>query len=172
MDIRIVDYNSNWPRMFASEAAELERFLKPVLVKLHHIGSTSVPGLAAKPIIDMLLEVTDLQALDPLNAHFIAMGYEPMGEMGIERRRYFRKGGDDRTHHIHAFVAGDSHVLRHLAFRDYLRKHPEVCAEYEVIKREAAAVCSGTMQNYTDYKSEFVKRIEAIALAQPITKSL
>lgn len=166
MDIRIVEYNSQWPAMFEAEAAELKKFLGGVLVELHHIGSTSVSGLAAKPIIDMLLEVNDLAALDRLNPHFESLSYEPMGEMGIERRRYFRKGGDQRTHHIHAFLQGDEHVIRHLAFRDYLRREPGVCAEYEAIKREAAEACSGTMQNYTDYKSDFVKRVEAIALAQ------
>ena len=93
-----------------------------------------------------------------------ALGYEAMGECGIARRRYFRKGGDERTHQIHAFLQGDDHVHRHLAFRDYLRTHPAVCREYAELKQAVAASCQHDIERYCAGKNAFVKEHEANAL--------
>jgi GrpB-like predicted nucleotidyltransferase (UPF0157 family) len=103
--------------------------------KIHHVGSTAVPGLAAKPIIDILIEVTGLEALDALHEDMKVIGYKPKGEFGIPGRRYYQKGGKQRTHQIHAFVTGDFNVTRHIAFRDYLRANSDVAREYGEVKK-------------------------------------
>jgi len=163
--IEVVSYRPEWPAMFEQEAAELRRALGDVARHVHHIGSTSVPGLAAKPIIDILLEVTTLESLDALNPPMLALGYEPRGEFGIPRRRYYPKGGADRTHQVHAFAAGDEHVIRHLAFRDYLRAHSETAKEYGQLKMAIARECDNDIERYCDGKDAYVKAIEARALA-------
>ena len=116
--------------MFEAEAGLVRSVLGNTAIAIHHIGSTAVAGLPAKPIIDMLFEVAVLQQLDGFNNTMVGIGYEPMGEFGIPGRRYFRKGGDNRIHQIHAFASGDFNLTRHLAFRDYLRTNPAAAAEY------------------------------------------
>ena len=165
-EIEVVDYDPLWVGLFERERDLLRRTLGEVAVKIHHIGSTAVPGLAAKPIIDILIAVTGLGDLDALNGRMEAIGYEVMGEFGIPGRRYFRKGGENRSHHIHAFVYGDPNLLRHIAFRDYLRAHPEVAREYGELKRRIAQACENDKDRYCDGKDAYVKRIEAIALKE------
>ena len=162
--IEVVEYNPLWPKRFESERDLLHRTLRDVAVEIHHIGSTAVPGLAAKPIIDILIEVTDLSALDSLDGEMEAIGYEPKGEFGIPGRRYFRKGGDERTHHIHAFAQGDFNVTRHVAFRDYLRANPDVAREYGELKKRVALECQNDIDRYCDGKDAYINRVEAIAV--------
>jgi GrpB-like predicted nucleotidyltransferase (UPF0157 family) len=97
--IEVVAYDPSWPGVFEIEREVLSRVLGELAVEIHHIGSTAVPGLVAKPIIDILVEVHDMAALDRLNPAMEAIGYDCMGEYGIPGRRYYRKGGDHRTHH-------------------------------------------------------------------------
>jgi GrpB-like predicted nucleotidyltransferase (UPF0157 family) len=160
----VVPYDAEWPRRFAAEAERLRQVFGPELVAVHHIGSTAVPGLAAKPIIDIMPVVRRLEAADERAPAMRALGYEAMGEFGIAGRRYFRKGGDRRTHHVHVFRVGDPNVARHLAFRDYLRAHPEVAAAYGALKRELAARHPEDIEAYMDGKDAFVRRTEAAAL--------
>jgi len=164
--IEIVDYDHSWPQLFEAERDLLQQTLGDVCIKIFHIGSTAVLELAAKPIIDILIEVTDVEALDELNVEMEIIGYNPKGEFGIPGRRYFQKGDDNRSHHIHAFARGDSNVMRHIAFRDYLRTHPEVAREYGELKRNVADACENDVGKYCDGKDRFVKRIEAIAMKE------
>lgn len=164
MIIEVVDYDPNWPSRFESEKALLSETIGTAVVKIHHIGSTSVEGLSAKPIIDMIIEAKSLELLDDANAQFESLGYEVMGEFGIAGRRYYRKGGDCRTHQIHAFVAGDDNIPRHLAFRDYLRAHPSVRFEYQNLKIELALQCNNDIEAYCDGKDTFVKYHEKKAI--------
>ena len=165
MKIEVVPYNPLWPTQFESERAALVSELGGILESVHHIGSTAVEGLPAKPIIDMILEVQSLESLDQVTSKLELMGYEAMGELGIPGRRYFRKGGYYRTHQIHAFKTGDPHVLRHLAFRDYLRCHPDVMHEYGELKLRMAADCYDDIDRYCEGKDAFVKHHEAVAIA-------
>lgn len=165
MKVEVVPYRPQWSALFQAEADQLRSLLDECLLAVHHIGSTSVSGLAAKPIIDILLEVSSLERLDQQNGLLEVMGYEAMGECGISRRRYFRKGGDERTHQIHAFLQGDPHVVRHLAFRDYLRAHPAICREYAALKETVAAQCENRIERYCEGKNDFVKEHEARALS-------
>ena len=162
--IKVIEYDQSWPERFKEESNLLREMLGDLAVEVHHIGSTAVPGLAAKPIIDILIEVTDLAALDARNRDMELIGYEPKGEFGIPGRRYFQKGGDSRTHQIHAFAAGDVHVRRHIAFRDYLRSNPGIADEYGVLKKKVAETCGNDIGKYCDGKDAFVKNHEEIAV--------
>ncbi len=164
--IEVVDYDPTWTERFSDESILLKKVLGVVSIAIHHIGSTSVPGLASKPIIDILIEVTSLNEIDELDAEMSKIGYESKGEFGISGRRYFQKGGDNRTHQIHAFRTGDENVMRHVAFRDYLRKNADVARDYGKLKRKVAESCDNDIEKYCDGKDEFVKTHERIAVAQ------
>ena len=167
--IEVIDYQSTWPELFADECKLFKTHLGDTVVKVHHIGSTAVVGLAAKPVIDIILEVTSLVDLDYQQTLMTKLGYTAKGENGIVGRRFFIKGGDARSHHVHAFEYGDAHVKRHLAFRDYLRRNPEIAHQYGQIKKQAAAQCSRDEGDhdaalYCQLKDEFVAYHEKLAL--------
>lgn len=164
--IAIEQSDPTWPERYQKEALLLQRVLSDIPVAIHHIGSTAVPGLAAKPIIDILLEVTSLHLLDKYNDTLCQAGYTPRGEYGIPGRRYFVKGENQRTHHLHAFELGSQHTLRHLAFRDYLRQHSDIAQEYERVKREAAEHSGNLSKRYSQLKNDFIQRHEALALRE------
>ena len=161
----LVPYNPEWPHMAASHAERL-RVLGSTLVIVHHIGSTSVPGLAAKPIIDLMPLVTDLTDLDRERGRIEALGYEWHGEYGIPGRRYctLATGDGIRAVQLHIFEDNSPHVERHIAFRDYLRAHPAVAAAYETEKRRARDLHPNDSHAYTDEKSAWVRQTEAAAL--------
>lgn len=165
MLVNVHPYDPNWLNDFLSESKKIKNILGELLIKNHHIGSTAVPNLMAKPIIDMMPEVSDLDLLDTKKKAFEDLGYEVMGELGIPGRRYFRKGGDNRTHQIHAFQAGDPNLIRHLAFRDYLIAHPVIAKEYGDLKFQIAQRCNHDIEQYCDEKDAFVKYHEQLALA-------
>jgi len=165
MKVTVVEYNSNWTSDFLKEEQAIKEILQDDLVNSFHIGSTSVPGLKAKPIIDILLVVNDIGGLDTYSAQFENLGYEVMGEFGIMGRRYFRKGGDNRTHQIHAFQYDCiQEIERHLSFRDYLRQNPKVCKEYGELKSELSDKYPTDIESYGDGKEDFVKKVEKEAI--------
>lgn len=160
--IVLLPYDAGWPEAFASEAARLRSGLPDVLLDLQHMGSTAVPGLPAKPVIDILAVVPSLDALDLQRDEFERLDYQVMGEFGIPGRRYFRKDDPSgkRTHQVHAFAEGSREIARHLEFRDYLRAHPEVAAEYGDLKRILAAECGDDMRCYSNGKTAFIRDVE------------
>jgi predicted N-acetyltransferase YhbS/GrpB-like predicted nucleotidyltransferase (UPF0157 family) len=163
----LAPHHPDWPAAAARALAAVTGALGPALTAAHHIGSTAVPGLMAKPILDLLLEVRDRAALDLIGHAMAGLGYEAMGEFGVPGRRYFRRhdAAGVRTHHVHAFVTGDPHVLRHLAFRDYLRAHAEVAAAYGALKSALAATCPDLGPGYVEGKGPFVRAHQAAAVA-------
>ena len=163
--IEIVGYSPSWADEFARESSRIAEALGDVLIDLHHIGSTAIPGCDAKPIIDMLAVVTNLADLDARADALKTVGYEAMGEFGIPGRRYFRKGSafEDRTHQIHAFADGSPEIARHLAFRDYLRARPDAVREYVTLKRRLASEHPADVEAYTDGKTAFIQAIEEAA---------
>lgn len=162
--ITIEPYNPHWLDAYETERVRLEALLSDEVLSVYHIGSTAVPGLAAKPVIDILLEIKSLKELDGYNTLLEQIGYTARGENGISGRRYFIKGGDIRTHHIHAFEAGSFHIVRHLAFRDYLRRHKDIAQQYAAIKIKAVESCGHDSEIYSQLKSEFMRRHEKLAL--------
>ncbi|MGI6667592.1 MAG: GrpB family protein [Bacillota bacterium] len=164
--VLVVDYNPEWPAMFQAEADKIARILGDNLVTIHHIGSTSVPGLRAKPIIDMMPVVKDITLVDKCNLQMEELGYEAMGEFGLPGRRYFRKGGHERTHHVHCYsLSSAEEIERHLAFRDYLRAHPDVARAYGELKTGLAQEHPDDASAYMDGKDAFVKSVEQDAIA-------
>lgn len=161
--IVVVPYNPDWPEQYRAEAVKIAAVFGPELVTIHHIGSTSVPGLSAKPIIDMMPVVCDITAVDLFNPAMIRLGYQPKGENGIPGRRYFVKGSDaSRTHHVHIFALDNPEVKRHLDFRDYLIAHPAEAQRYAALKAELAWQFPHDIHSYMAGKNGFIK--EAIQM--------
>jgi GrpB-like predicted nucleotidyltransferase (UPF0157 family) len=165
MNVIVTKYNENWNRMFEDEAQKIKAIFGDELIEIHHIGSTSVSGLQAKPIIDMMPVVKDITRIDSFNEQMKEIGYECMGEFGMEGRRYFRKGGDHRTHHVHAFQMDNiEDIQRHLAVRDFLRTHPEAASQYGSLKERLARQYPDDIEAYMDGKDSFVKNLEKKAI--------
>jgi GrpB-like predicted nucleotidyltransferase (UPF0157 family) len=159
------EYSSAWPAEFQRESARLRSVLGSELVCVHHIGSTSVPGLAAKPIIDLLPVAQDIRGIDRFTGLMEQSGYRAWGEYGIPGRRYFTRDRDEcRTHNLHVFQQGDPQVERHLAFCAYLRSHEKVRDEYAALKREVYARHPDDINSYMDGKDAWIKRVEKIAV--------
>ena len=163
--IIVTEYNPAWSEMYENESAAIRKILGENCIEIHHIGSTAVPGLAAKPIIDIMPVVYDLEAVDKAAADFEKIGYEYMGEFGIPGRRYLRKGGDERTHQIHIFSKNSTDdIERHLAVRDYLRTHSDISSKYAELKKKLAKMYPDDIERYCDGKDEFVREMEKTAL--------
>jgi len=161
--VEIVAYDPTWPSMFAAEAARIAGALGDQLLGIEHIGSTAVEGLAAKPVIDIQVGVRSLGAT-PLLVD--AMGrldyaYVPEFEAEMPNRRYFRKTARGiRTHQVHMVERADNDWWdRHVAFRDWLRSHPEDAAAYAALKDELANCHRDDRRGYTDAKTGFIDTI-------------
>jgi GrpB-like predicted nucleotidyltransferase (UPF0157 family) len=160
--VAVVPHNSNWQSLFDRESIQLTISLGDNLVNIYHIGSTSIPTIYAKPIIDILGAVKDLAKVDDRNNEIAALGYISMGEHGIAGRRFFRKDNAEgiRTHHIHIFELGSTQIDRHLAFRDYLRVHLDDAQKYSELKQQLARQYPADIEKYMDGKDEFIKEID------------
>jgi GrpB-like predicted nucleotidyltransferase (UPF0157 family) len=160
--VEVVPHNPQWPDAFEAEAKQVAAALGESVVAIHHIGSTAIPNIYAKPVIDLLIEVKDITEVDGRGSAMESLGYEVMGEYGIAGRRYFRKDNQEgiRTHNIHAFEAGSAEVERHLAFRDYLIAHPRDAERYSELKRALAEEHPQSMERYMDGKDGFIKEID------------
>ena len=156
--ITLVPYDSTWPLEFTAEAERIERACAGLPIRLEHIGSTAVPRLAAKPVIDILAGRPGNMSGDAYVAAFRQLGYEHKGAYGIPGRNYFRRG-TPRTHHVHLVSWSSDFWRDHLLFRDYLRANPDTAREYETIKRELAVTYLFDKENYTDAKGPFVRSI-------------
>jgi GrpB-like predicted nucleotidyltransferase (UPF0157 family) len=155
--IRIVPYDPRWPERFERERAAVEALLGDAITGgVHHVGSTAVPGLAAKPVIDILVGIADLESG--------SRHVEPLGELGYvyapyrtEEMIWFCKPSPAaRTHHLRLVPTGSARYDAELAFRDYLRGHPATAAAYAELKRELAARFEHDREAYTDGKAQFV----------------
>ena len=159
-------YDPAWPRLAAAHGRRLQAALGSALVIVHHIGSTSVPGLAAKPIIDLMPVVSDLSELDRLRERIEALGYGWHSELGMAGRRYCTL--DDQTGaravQLHVFQANSPHVERHIALRDYLRAHPEIARAYENEKRRAQSLHPDDSHRYSEEKAAWIRDAEVKAL--------
>jgi GrpB-like predicted nucleotidyltransferase (UPF0157 family) len=163
MKVRLTDFCENWSRMFHQEAQFLKTIFGDEIIRFEHFGSTSVPGLKAKPVIDMMCIVKEIEKVDSFNDKMDSLGYDVVGEWGIPGRRFFRKGGENRTHHIHFYQVDNPQIERHLVFRDYLRTHQEEATKYSRFKEELAARFDNT-RDYSPAKRTFVQEMEQQAL--------
>ena len=163
--VRIVDYDPGWPERAEQELRRIEEALGDVAVRLEHVGSTAVPGLAAKPIIDLQLSVA---AIEP-RARYV----EPLEDLGYlfapapespDHHFFGRPPERPRTHHLHVCEAGSEHELRHVAVRDFLRSHPDEAARYAALKREVVARHPEDRLAYIEDKDGYVTALERRAL--------
>ncbi len=128
--VTLLPYDADWELQFEREAELIREALGEVLLAIHHIGSTSVPGLLAEPLIDMLFVFRRVEAVEQRAPTLAKLGYEARGEYGIAGRQYFvkRRADGESTHHLHGYQEGSPHITRHLAFRDLLRTDPSTAA--------------------------------------------
>jgi len=160
-NVEVVPYDSNWPDLFTTEAVLIKQALGNNCIAIHHIGSTSIPGLSAKPIIDMLPVVRNILEVDQAIIAMENLGYESKGENGMAFRRFFQKGKDVRTHHVHVYEEGDTEIDRYLKFRDWMRSHNEDARSYAQLKLELAEKFPQDMLQYCFGKDDFVANIDA-----------
>ena len=164
--IEVTPHNPKWQEEFLDESKQITLALGDNVIRIHHIGSTSIPTIYAKPIIDMLVEVKDINQVDQFNSAMEGLNYEIMGEYGIPGRRYFYKlnGLGIRKYHIHIFKSCSSEIKRHLAFRDYLIYHPEEARKYSELKRKLAKRYPYNIEKYMNGKDSFIKEIDRKAM--------
>ena len=162
----MVPYNPQWKKAFEAESQQIAKVLAENLVVMHHIGSTAIPHIYAKPVIDFLIEVSSLELVTEQTPGMEVLGYEAMGAMGIVGRRYFRKENPPgiRTHNVHVYEVDSPEIERHLAFRDYMIAHPEDAEKYSQLKQELAQKYPQDLEGYMDGKDEFIKIMERKAI--------
>lgn len=162
MKVEVVPYNPDWHNLFKAEAKQWSKLLKPHVIAIHHIGSTAIPNIYAKPIIDLLIIVKDIDSVDKNNTAITAQNYNIMGEYGIPGRRYFRKqnSAGKRTYHIHIYQQDSPDIQRHLSFRDYMINHPQAAQNYSKLKQELALKYPEDIESYMDGKDQFIKEID------------
>lgn len=156
----ILPWTEEWNLAYSQEEKILKEVLKDELVDIFHIGSTSVPAIGyAKPIIDILIVVKEIVKVDLYNEELQELGYEPKVESGITGRRYYPKGKENRTHHVHIFEIGNENIKTHLDFKTYLIKHPEDARRYGDLKIELAKQFPENHYKYQVEKQEFVNAL-------------
>lgn len=169
--IEIVPYDPEWPIAFAAERNRIANALGSLALRIDHKGSTSVPGLAAKPIIDIQVSVRELQPIEPYAAPLTQLGYVHVPHPDDSFCPFFHKPKAwPHTHHVHVVQSGGDEERRTLAFRDYLREHSAVAREYEDLKRALASQHSAgdfpSRETYAEAKTEFITSITERALSQ------
>lgn len=163
--VEIVPYDPQWTARFEQEAAVLRQRLEPWLVgSIEHIGSTAVPGLAAKPVIDIMGGVQTLEASRPAIAAATGLGYCYWPYQAHREHWFCKPSAAHRTHHLHLVPITSPHWLRPIAFRDYLRSHPETAREYAALKERLAIEHRLDREAYTEAKRPFIDRITQLAL--------
>jgi GrpB-like predicted nucleotidyltransferase (UPF0157 family) len=170
----ILPYDARWPSLFAAEARTLQASLGETVLALHHVGSTAIPGLVAKPVVDILVEARCLEEVDWKTVAMESCGYEARGAYGIEGRRYFSKARADPDgvgFHVHAFARGSSQIGRHLRFRDYLIAVPEVAKEYAALKLSLCDPSGVLVSDYAERKAPFMERIDRRAKANSVSQA-
>jgi len=162
-EVVVVPYDPRWPILFEEASALLKAALGPAILAVHHVGSTAVPGLCAKPILDVLVAVPHFEDATQLVAQLKPLGYEFRPEEEIPDRHYFRRppGGERRTHHLSLAEPGSRHHTLTLAFRDALRGDPELAAEYARLKLALAQRFPRDRPAYIEGKTQFVKQVLA-----------
>lgn len=156
----ITNWTEEWAKAYHKEEDILKNLFLDELVDLFHIGSTSIKAIGfAKPIIDLLMVVRNIERIDFYNDKMLALDYEAKGENGIAGRRYFTKGGENRTHHLHIFQAGNDHIDIHLNFKTYLLEHPNEAIKYGEQKLELAKRFPDDHYKYQQAKQRYADEL-------------
>ena len=159
--IIVVPYNPKWPDDFKAIKSEIEAALGDLMIGVEHVGSTSVIGLAAKPIIDLDVIIQDYSVFDKVVSKLKDIGYNYQGDLGIKEREAFFYDGKPhlQTHNLYVCPKNSRELHRHIIFRNYLREHPEAILEYGRVKAEGAKLYSDNIDKYLDHKGPFIHTI-------------
>ena len=157
----VVDYDPAWPRLFAELQERIARAVGDLATSIEHVGSTSVPGLAAKPIIDFDVIVPTAERIPAVIERLTGLGYRHRGDLGVPGREAFYRPPESVVHQVYVCVDGIASLRNHLAVRDYLRAHPEVAGEYGALKKDLARRFPNDIDSYIEGKSELLGRILA-----------
>jgi GrpB-like predicted nucleotidyltransferase (UPF0157 family) len=171
--VELLPHDPRWASNAADESRALAAAIGSGLLNVHHVGSTAIPGIHAKPVLDLMPVVTNLAELDSRRREIEALGYEWWGELGLAGRRYCSKSDPEtgrRLVQLHCYAEGSSEITRHLAFRDYLREHPDVARVYDREKARCQTLHPSDSHAYGDCKDGWIKKVEAEALAHYSTE--
>ena len=157
----VQSYEKTWADDFVAIRDELNTVLKDLALRIEHVGSTSVEGLSAKPIIDIDAVIQNREKLPEVIAALQKLGYSHEGDQGIPGREAFKYEGKEhlRKHHLYVCAQDSEELRRHIAFRDYLRNHPDAVDAYSRIKEEGAELYPWDIDKYIEYKSPFIESI-------------
>lgn len=168
--VRLVPYDDLWPREFAAEAARIETAFDDLPIRLEHIGSTAIPGMSAKPVIDILAGCPANVNRAPYVAAFKQLGYAHRGNAGLPGRNYFVRGSP-RSHQVHLVSWSGALWRDHLVFRDYLRAHADVARQYEELKRQLAITFADDTHAFSEAKGPFIRAVLRDARRNPKAES-
>ena len=154
--VKIVEYDEGWPERFGELRDWLLPKIRPYTDRIEHVGSTSVPGLAAKPVIDMDVVVENMDALIPIKVILVELGYEHLGDLGIPEREAFVMWDHPVWHNLYVTVASSTSFKNHLAVRDHLRSNEKDREYYGSLKRKLARQYREAQDRYTEEKTEFL----------------
>lgn len=160
-ELRLATVGPEWAQRFAAERERISAALGAAALDIQHVGSTAIPGILAKPILDIAVVVQTFELGHSLVPLLVHLGYEYRGENGIARRHYFVQGAPRRTHHLHVLEPGSAQLSRHLGFRDLLRCSPATAARYSELKRTIAVEAGGKRALYQDLKFSFINEVMA-----------
>lgn len=158
--VKLLAHDEDWHRLFAEEKARIAAAVGEFVLAIEHVGSTSVCGIAAKPVLDIAVAIRDRASGERCVAPLENIGYKYRGENGIAGRFYFVKGAPARrTHHLHMLLEESEELENHFAFRDYLLKFPETAAAYDRLKKLLAEKHPNDRDAYLDGKAEFIEGV-------------
>ena len=157
--IIIVDYDPQWPEMFMELRARIATVLGDLAAAIEHVGSTAVPGLAAKPVIDIDVLLSSSDGLPQAIERLASLGYAHRGDLGVAGRDAFRQPFGQPAHHLYVCPPDSIEYRRHIEFRDHLRAYPESARRYVELKRNLAAEFGNDRERYNTGKTEFVDKI-------------
>lgn len=160
--VQIFPFNPAWGEFFAAEKGRLTQVLRERVVEIQHIGSTSIPGMPSKPILDIGVSVVDFEDAKECVDPVVGLGYTYLGEHGIRRRHFFTRG-NPRTHHIHMLESSSRAWRAHLWFKTFLSEHADYAREYAQLKFDLAEIYKTDPDAYQEGKDDFIKRILSLA---------
>lgn len=166
--VELIPHSAEWTSKARAESERIMKALGPNILAVHHVGSTAIRSICAKPILDLMPEVQSIERLDAAKPAVQALGYEWWGEYGIRDRRYCTMNDAAtrrRLIQLHCFQAGSPEIERHLAFRDYLRARPEEALAYEKEKKRCRDLHPDDSHSYTDAKAAWIDAAIPLALA-------